>query len=552
MIPKVENSVRIDLIKLGNEKTFDWTKGNIYSVDGNPCAIASLVEKLLSETLPDAFLFWNEDLGDPEQNRILDIFKLPGDVWHSGLSVGMNGVPKMINYVDPNWIFNLDLPDDQIVTSWRMTLDACLIRSNVLIQVGNFDPEYKSVEGSSIDLGFRLIKQGAIIRFTPNLITKQISIKNKMMNEHDELRFILKFYKMKWMLWVFFRSLFSDFNKWCLIKSFINISRENIGTKNKIIKHPSISDLNFNPYEYHKRISILIPTLSRYQYLKNELNQLRHQTIKPLEIMIMDQTPEGERDTSYLEEFSDLPINVFLQEKKGQCTGWNKGLLESKGDYIVFLGDDADEIEPDFLEKFIKTMILFKADMVASLVDEAGSEKIPRETLYTRLSDTFPISMVTRKLLVKTGLMDYAFDKGKLADQDLSIRCLKSGALMIFNPEIRVFHHRALVGGLRAHNVRVITRSSSRKSLFQRLLPSVTELYIGKRYYNSIQQRERVIIRLIGAFSINGGKFKKLAKVIISGLMIPNSIYIISKNNKVAEQMLIEYPKIPFWENSEI
>jgi hypothetical protein len=116
---------------------------------------------------------------------------------------------------------------------------------------------------------------------------------------------------------------------------------------------------------------------------------------------------------------------------------------------------------------------------------------------------------------------------------------------MILNPEISVLHHHAPAGGLRAHKARSITYATSRKSLIQRHLPSKTEIYLTKRYFTPRQVRESLWLRTLGTFSIRGSLGRKICKIIVSFLLLPNTLLKIKANVGEAEKMLQTYPQIP-------
>lgn len=535
----------IDLVLIGGERHGEWPLGRVWHVGRKAGEIADFIEYYRLATGSQACLFWDASLKWPDADTVEKVIALPGDVWHAGLKLGMRGLPGTLDFVDPNWVLNVEPADDNVATSWRLSLQACLIRTDVLRVLGGCDRGYETLAGASLDMGFRFIKRGAFVRYVPTLVPDETQPGPQVLSIHDELLLVRKYFGKRWLGWAAFRAVMTGYPVKPVLRSFFRLYDAGLQPLTGIYRQPSVLEQPFEPEDWHDRVTILIPTLERYSYLRNELLQLRRQTVRPLEIMIMDQTPVDERDSGFVDEFSDLPLRVFFQDRMGQCTGWNQGLLASKGEFILFLGDDADHIAPDFLERFLRTLQVYKADMAASLVDEAGVDPIPPELVFTRMADGFPITMVTRELLEKSGLMDYAFDRGKLADQDLCIRCLQNGALMVFNPEIRVFHHRAPRGGLRKHKVRVITRASSRKSLFQRQLPSVTEIYIGRRYYSPRQQRERLWIRIMGTFSVQGGGFQKTLKLLIGIGMLPHTLWQTGKAMKMAGDMLSEYPQIP-------
>src|SRR5436190_2198533 len=110
------------------------------------------------------------------------------------------------------------------------------------------------------------------------------------------------------------------------------------------------------------RVSVLIPTVDRYPYLRILLGQLRRQTVRPLEIIIIDQTAADRRQEDLFEEFGDLPLRVICQDQPGQCTSRNAGLQMACGDYILFIDDD-DEVKPDLIELHLRTLVEFGVEV---------------------------------------------------------------------------------------------------------------------------------------------------------------------------------------------
>jgi glycosyltransferase involved in cell wall biosynthesis len=293
-------------------------------------------------------------------------------------------------------------------------------------------------------------------------------------------------------------------------------------------------------------VTVLIPTLDRYRHLRKLLSQLRDQTIKPLEIIVVDQTPVERRDTILGDDFSDLPLTIIYLDHPGQCSSRNSGLKLAKGDHVLFLDDD-DEISSTLLEAHLRNLLRFDADVSSGVADEVGAGPLPDEFQVLRISDVFPTNntLIRRTALQDSGLFDLAYDHGSRADGDLGMRVYLSGALMVLNPEIRVLHHRANKGGLRTHGARVITYASSRRSLLQRHLPSATEIYLSKRYFTEMQVREMLWICAFSTFSIRGGIFRKILKAIISLILLPNTLHQIRKNYRTALRMHEDYPQIP-------
>ena len=283
-------------------------------------------------------------------------------------------------------------------------------------------------------------------------------------------------------------------------------------------------------------VSVLVPTLDRYPYLFNELVQLQKQTLKPLEVLVTDQTEDADHSSGFLKDFSDISIRYFPQRDRGQCIAWNKLLEEAGGEAVLFLGDDADAIRPDFIQRLVSTMQHYDADMVAAHVEELI--RADNTFNYVRHTDTFPICLVKRKLLLTTGYMDMVYNRDIRADGDLAIRCHKEGALMIYDRSITVFHHHAPAGGLRAHRARVLTRTRSKKLVRGVLLPTVSEIYLRHKYFSQRQTKEDQMIRLISMFFMEGGVVKRLLRILYVVIVSPSLILEFRKRKKRALSFL--------------
>jgi glycosyltransferase involved in cell wall biosynthesis len=264
-----------------------------------------------------------------------------------------------------------------------------------------------------------------------------------------------------------------------------------------------------------------------------------------MEIIIVDQTPLERRETSLAEEFNDLPLRIIYRDQPGQCSSRNAGLCQARGDYILFLDDD-EEVPPTLIEDHLKTLERFQADVSSGVADEVGAGPLPEAFTYFRVSDVFPTNntLIRKDVLFRSGLFDLAYERGQRADGDLGMRVYLSGALMVLNPKIRILHHHAPRGGLRAHKARVITYASSRKYITHRHLPSVTEIYLAKRYFTPRQVREELWLRVLGTFSLKGSWWRKILKVLVSTVYLPHTLWVIRSRTHEAISMLRMYPQI--------
>ena len=541
---------RVDLIWLGDpENQPTWSLGEVWPTHPTPAAIHRMVREKLPTSTAQAWLFWDRALGVPQEDIILKAMTRPGDLWHAGLRLGMGGLPGLIDFVTPTWMLNRDPPVDIEATSWRISLRCCLISINVLRQMGSVHQEFITLDGSALEMGHRYVKYGVITRYLPWLFSHNLPSLNSFIIFEDELRFIYYRFGRSWAKWALMRAFITKYASFrTLIKSWRKIghSPRTPNPSPLIHVHPP------HPLSTTKsKVSVLIPTLDRYDYLRNLLRQIQHQTIKPFEIIIIDQTSKAKRDYDLINDFSELPLTIIYLDRPGQCSARNAGLKIIKGDLVLFVDDD-DEVTPQLIENHLDNLRQFNADASSGVAHEIGAGPLPSDFTLIRASDVFPTNntLLYRRVLERSGLFDLAYDKGVRADGDLGMRIYLSGALMVLNPEIPVLHHRAPKGGLRMHKARVITYASSRRYLNQRHLPSKTEIYLAKRYFTSQQVREDWWLSALGTFSIRGSWVRKGLKILIGILLLPHTCKQIKICNQDADLMLLGYPKISWFSSS--
>jgi glycosyltransferase involved in cell wall biosynthesis len=429
-----------------------------------------------------------------------------------------------------------------------MSLRAALVRTEVLRTLGSIQASFQTLEGASLEAGHRWLLNGALIRHQPELLPASARPISAPLPMEDGARFLFYRYGAFWTRWALARGMLRGILSLREAKRVWSIvSRETKPAESPACRH---SPENWDIPE-SAPVSVLIPTVNRYPYLRVLLDQLRRQTVAPLEIIVVDQTPPEERQFQLESEFADLPIRVLYQDQPGQCTSRNAGLLQSRGDYILLLDDDI-EAPPDLIEAHLRTVHQFLADASCGVAEEVGAEPLPAGMKMLRASDVFPAgnTLLSRNTLERVGLFDLAYDRGARADGDLGMRVYLGGALTILNPEISVLHHRAPSGGLRTHRARVVTYSSSRNRLTHRQLLTATEAYMALRYYDQRLLKERLWLNALGTFSIRGSKGRKVLKAMIALCLLPHTLWILRQRCRQAEQMMQEFPQIPTLERA--
>ena len=539
---------RINLIWLSETIPLpDWNLGATFACQPQPGALHACLSEAGSRV--GAWLLWDAALDIPPCELLLELLEGPADVWHAGLKLGLAGQPEVINFVTPTWMLNRD-PDPGIeATSWRLSLRACLVRGEVLHQMGAPDPHFQTLSGAGLTWGYRLIRKGVFLRHHPGLVAGDPGTPVNIPLV-DQLRFLKGAFDRRWGAWASFRAVLSGAARPLQVwRGWRQIQQEALPTSEKVFQRtlsaPTSETLS-------GRVSVLIPTLRRYPYLRTLLGQLRDQTVPPDEILVVDQTPTHLRDASLLDDFADLPIRYLTLDQAGQSSSRNHGLQAAKGDYVLFIDDD-DEVPPDLIEKHMGTLKALGVRISSGVAHEVGAGALPDDFRLMRVSSVFPTnnSLLHTSVLEKSGLFDLAYDHGQRADHDLGMRLYLAGELMVLNPDIQLLHHHAPVGGLREHKSRVNTYAAARRRIFKTNLPTVSDLYLAKRYFSTRQVREMGWISLLGTFSLKGSLWKRLAKVIIAAFLLPYHAWLLSKRAKAAEDLLEHYPIIPTIHNEK-
>ncbi|MCX8189445.1 MAG: glycosyltransferase family 2 protein [Nitrososphaeria archaeon] len=98
--------------------------------------------------------------------------------------------------------------------------------------------------------------------------------------------------------------------------------------------------------------SVLIITYKRAKYLRNALDSLCKQTVKPDEVIIVLK-PSNDGSEKVIMEFVDkLVVKLLIQKGVGAIDAYSQGINYASCDVILFLDDDAIA-EADWVKKYV-------------------------------------------------------------------------------------------------------------------------------------------------------------------------------------------------------
>lgn len=124
-------------------------------------------------------------------------------------------------------------------------------------------------------------------------------------------------------------------------------------------------------------VSIITPTFNRSDYLPEAIDSVLGQTYPNFELIIIDDGSTDDTKTLVDSYLTDPRINYIYQSNQGQSVARNKGIAESKGEFVCFLDSD-NAWCPNKLERSVQEFRRFpEADIVYGdiiLIDEKSAE----------------------------------------------------------------------------------------------------------------------------------------------------------------------------------
>lgn len=196
-----------------------------------------------------------------------------------------------------------------------------------------------------------------------------------------------------------------------------------------------------------KKISVIVPVWNVEKYLPKCLNSLVNQTLKEIEIIIVnDDSPDNSQVIidSYVKKYPNK-ITSIIKENGGQGSARNYGLKLAKGEYISFVDSD-DWIDLKSLEEMYNIAKKEKSDIViCDMVDHYDNYEVYHDcTNFNSVYEKSP--SVCNKIFNKKLIEDIKFVESKLWYEDLNFTTkvlLKTSNISVINKGFYHCHCRA-------------------------------------------------------------------------------------------------------------
>ena len=205
-------------------------------------------------------------------------------------------------------------------------------------------------------------------------------------------------------------------------------------------------------------VSVVIVYYKRRDTIKETLDSVLSQDYTNREVIIVDNHSEDDIKEVVKERGGDIRL-VELPENLGPCGGRNAGIRAARGEFVVFLEDDASYLSPFELTKMMRVWETHpRAHVLAfKICDPDTGELRLREWCHPRYwrefserefeTNYFGEGAVAfrRDVFLRSGVYFEPFFIGVEGD-DLTIRLLNQGFRILYAPQIRVGHRASSNG----------------------------------------------------------------------------------------------------------
>jgi GT2 family glycosyltransferase len=392
---------------------------------------------------------------------------------------------KFIRYTQPGWKFNIT-PSKDIEHS------SCLYHPQLLpLKCLQLEPDaaYETASAQYADIGYRAWNKGHLTWIDKPTEEKIEALPAPTLK--DEYTFIFKYWGKPWAAFALLQRLVALHNPIKEVSAFRKASSvKRVNPYADPIKHDYTNYIS-GLVAGQPLVAVIIPTLNRYVYLKDVLEDLEKQDYKNFEVIVVDQSNPFDKD--FYKQF-DVRLNVIRQEERLLWTARNNAVKATNAEYLLFFDDDS-RVNADWITQHLKCLDYFDADISAGVSLAKVGMKISQSYNYFRWADQFDSgnAMVKRSVFKAIGLFDEQFNKQRMGDGEFGIRAYLNGYRSISNPYASRVHLKVPAGGLREMGSWDGFRP--KKWFAAKPIPSVVYLY--KKYYPKTLYRSVIFLGII-------------------------------------------------------
>jgi len=333
--------------------------------------------------------------------------------------------------------------------TWFMSSMCGAIRSQSVLCFENI---FKGTESFTYHLNTIAklgMPQGLFCYSDPNLLFKTAPYKKEVgISDVELFKFVKQHYKGVWVYLLFLNIVL--YEKQVLLRPlFLSLFSKKIDSKGHFSKARNTTEVTLERTSEHNKYDVIIPTLGRATYLYNVLKDLSKQTVRPANVIIIEQDDrEGAvSELQYLktESWPFLIQHQFITET-GACNARNIALNRVQSSY-VFLADDDIRFTDDVMER---SLIFMKNNNYEAITLSCKRDN-EIESFNTAIQ--WPAfgsgCSIIKTAVLKNIRFNTAFEHGFGEDSDFGAQLRRQGLDIVYFPKGRLIHLKAPVGGFR-------------------------------------------------------------------------------------------------------
>ncbi len=437
-------------------------------------------------------------------------------------------------YVNPIWYFNLHpeiagpvyFPDwDELTESEKSYL--------------NWQPGYSSENVSKLDIAWQAWQKGVICSNEG----QRLDIREIQPSVSDNYLFLRNYFHPIWGYYVLLIRLISLHNP---IREFLSFFKTRKAKRQalfgKVFYHGAgYTDFISGLMKKSPLVTVIIPTLNRYNYLKDALIDLEQQDYSNFEVIIIDQSEPFQAD--FYRSFR-LNLKVIHQEEKALWLARNTAIEQSAAEFLLLYDDDS-RVEKDWISQHLKCLDYFGADISSGVSISKVGAKVPENYSFFRWGDQLDTGnvMIRRDVFRKIGLFDRQFEKQRMGDGEFGLRAYLAGFKNISNPYAQRLHLKGAEGGLRQMGSWDGFRSKN--WLAPRPIPSV--LYLARKYFGNLAALRLLMISVppsLIPYRFKGNKAMMILGIPIAIVMLPFVLIQVTRSWRLSSRMIKAGEKI--------
>ncbi|KEZ93750.1 glycosyltransferase family 2 protein [Nonlabens ulvanivorans] len=440
--------------------------------------------KELARKFPQQWIGWTSiERPVSDWNDLLNKATVPYMVLSKGSAPGF--LRDSIDYVDDTPFINFK--EDQWYPTWMMSDNIGLIHSSVLQQ----EIEFKSTGNWIYDLNLftRIYQSQGLFCYS------QLSRERIQISSSEVFSFISQTKKKTWIFFLLLCQIY--YEKKFPILAFAKA----------LFKRQLNYTLRLEPIQYsvpesdmEKRYDVIIPTMGRASYLKDVLLDLDQQTIKPQQVIIIEQNGDhsSSSDLGFLnnENWSFKIIHKFIHQT-GACNARNIAIAHTRSPWVLLFDDD-NRFDKNLIERIFNSLSITKTavlNMAYLQKGEIESQKTFKQWPFFGSG----CSIVHRDVLEQCNF-DMALEHGYGEDVDFGMQIRNAGYDVTYAPQIQILHLKAPIGGFRKSHVFPWDNEDVKPK------PSPQIMYYRKKNYTHKQLSGYKMVQLFKTFGVFGTK----------------------------------------------